>query len=493
MLEEKYSTSGLVQGIEGKVTAELFDATNGKLVQREETHNFIAKPAVDFLEQAQRTVFKKGMYTLNSSVMKDYQLLDKQNSILVLTDLAAAEDPENETHFYGKPIGWASRTAYSGSDILRGTVNIAQSNATSTQCTWVFDWPTTAANGVIRSVGWARGWPGVSFRSGQYEGNREYASSSIVQALYAGILSKAICRGPNSNFFTSDGYNGTVQQLNGSFQQMGSFPISSVGISTAPYHYVRGLAWDVNTNALWVLGTGGKIVALDSSGTVVVSPISLGITATSGEFRDLFHGLAYDGQYLWVGDNRGITTSGNTTVAKLWQIDPANGSVVNSFTFSYPPATSGGGIYDISYDPERSILWVSALGYGTYGSINPGAGIRGFSLDGEPAALSVMGLCESAAVQRNITSPNYSDISNHMPSSGTDTYDDYGGYLLSAIYNQSYNGCEYIGNNTFLLGSSDFGLAVIKANGLGSRALLSSPIAKTDTQTLRITYQVSFS
>ncbi len=502
MLEEQFSTSRLVQGIEGKVTAELFDAKTGNLVQREETHNFIAKPAIDFLHQAQRTVFKRGIYTLNSSLMQDYQLLDKSNSHIVLTDLADAEDPENETHFYGRPIGWASRTVYSGADTLRGTVNVSLSGATPEQCTWVFDWPTNAATGVIYSVGWAKGSHNtaaaymqpsfVSSENGTYY--QQYGSASSVVNRYGAYQYRALCKGPDDTYFGaaySPDY--TIYSLDSTMQRVGSFTICSAGITNNTYYkYANGLAWDDENQKLWILGTNGKVASFSSNGSMIGSPITLPSVADVFKYK----GIAWDGQYLWVGDNNSTSTTASSSVGKLWQINPADGSVVSSFTIPVTPYSSNSSSYmtDISYDPEHSLLWIRIGSQYTSASNNQ---ILAFTLSGQPAALSVM-LVAWDVQQGSSEGYIYPSYGSFAQSTNTGTYDSYpSAASLTYVGSDSttHGGMEYTGDNKFVCSStSNSGcIVVLKANGLGSRALLSSPISKTNSQTLRITYRVNFS
>lgn len=534
MLEELYSTTSLVQGIEGKVTAELFDATNGKLVQREETHNFIAKPAVDFLRQAQRTIFKKGIYTLNNSAMQDYQLLDKQNSILVLSALSEAEDVENETHMYGRPIGYARRETYSGSNTMLGSVNVELSTATPERVTWVFDWPTHAANGVINSVGWAKSLI-TNFNSSNYPGftihgsyivapsttdNGAYGfglASSLVTA-YSPVADGAIgviCKGPggNQSYFAAlpserynnfpDGYvsasynSYNVHVYDANMHQTATFSVQSSGIG-----YARGLTWDNVNSRLWVLGTGLKLSAYTSAG-IAISGTTVPIPSGG-----LYRGLAFDGEYLWVGDNSG-TTYTSASVGKLWQIDPADGSVVSGFTFPQAYIYSGSSAFantikDISFDQEKSVLWVRTAPY-DYSNLsqppNFANEIKAFTVDGSIAAYSVIPSPWTGLSGVGTTSGYASGQSNfnYGRPSGSDTYDNYDEVAVVDLSGTSTSGmgCEYIGNNMFMICNSSSSTSnrcyKILADGLGSRALLSSPIAKTDSQTLRITYQVNFS
>lgn len=501
MLEEQFSTSRLVQGIEGKVTAELFDAKTGNLVQREETHNFIAKPAIDFLHQAQRTIFKKGIYTLNSSAMKDYQLLDKQNAHIILTDLGDVEDATNETHMYGKPVGWASRdSTYTGADSMRGTVNASLSNATPNSVTWTFDWPTQAANGVIRSCGWVKGSyynsgnDSPTFATDDTPGGSRCSTASRIVECYAVSSSpnySLICSDGSGGYFAVRGDTTTIYNLSDTLIQNTSFSVSSAGLG----NYIRGIAWDNTNSKLWVLGYNGKIASFTKAGIVVNSALSIAATGTVTSYM----GMTYDGQYLWIADNTNASLSSGSGTGKFWQISSTSGDVVSSFTIPMkgPNTAYLPRITDISFDPIRSVLWARRSVTYPYQSYVGYPRIDAYSLTGEPAAASVM--------TDGIWSAGYPAGMNYLSyfgaSSGTDTYSDYSYNTSTMMTDVGGEGraCEYLGDNTFMLaiGSGSYStsrwLAKVIADGMGSRALLPSPIVKTSSQTLRITYRVDFS
>lgn len=472
MLEEAFDSEELVQKIEGQVTAELFDAKTGELVQREETHNFISQPAIAFLKQAQRTVFKQGIYTLNSSLVQDYQLLDKSDATLVLTDLTDAEDPANETHMYGRPIGWASKTVYSGSDTLRGTVNAALSQATSTYCKWVFDWPTNAANGTIASIGWSKS-PTGGFDTSLTNNAYSYASASTLGQVYSSSTNyNYLSRASSSVCYAASG--STIYTLNASFVQSSTFSVS------AQMSSVNGIAWDSANNKLWVAGTFGvtsKIASYNASGTLIDGPFT-----TARQYA----GLAYDGQYLWGG------LSGNPNHT-LYRINSATGAEVSNFTF---PAYTSENIADLSCSQATSTVWVKVY----YGSQAGGVGqtqqLKAFNYTGQPTAVSV------SVISWSPTSQGLRSYGGAQ-TSGAGTYDNYSSSTAAIDNDSSFPiaiayGFDVIDKYNFLntvalTASKNFRIAIITADGLGSRALLPTPIAKTSSQTLRITYQMNYS
>lgn len=80
---------------------------------------------------------------------------------LLLTDYAGNENAI-DLQYRGNVIGWANKyNTYAGSDILRGTINIVESDLEDYKKTGtvkaVFDFPTSAANGDIKSVWWVYG------------------------------------------------------------------------------------------------------------------------------------------------------------------------------------------------------------------------------------------------------------------------------------------------------------------------------------------------
>jgi hypothetical protein len=74
---------------------------------------------------------------------------------IVLTNFTGPEDADA---FYvkGDIIAWAAKmTGYIGDDVKRGTINIAESTRDFGEYKFVFDWPTHSGNGTFRSIWWA--------------------------------------------------------------------------------------------------------------------------------------------------------------------------------------------------------------------------------------------------------------------------------------------------------------------------------------------------
>lgn len=168
-----------LKAVRGVHTIELFDALTGKLVERVQSENFISKVMEELQRQAALFAFltdsiniASGSYIQYSGPLYDlarysvvFQDLNMQwvtnsnfpMSWLVLTDYDGPEDPENEIIMRGRIIGYASRYGtYAGSDTKRGSLNTAESFVEPQHIHLVYDWPTHAANGTFNSVYWNR-------------------------------------------------------------------------------------------------------------------------------------------------------------------------------------------------------------------------------------------------------------------------------------------------------------------------------------------------
>lgn len=133
----------------GLIKVELFE--EGKQVQEVNTHNFISKGVRDyFFKMAMKSLFHQNR---KSGGRKSYDDLNDLFKCIHLTTATHPEEPENEWLIKGKEVGYAlSDIIYSGSDILQGTYNAAESFTVFNKVKMVFDFPTHCANGMFRSI-----------------------------------------------------------------------------------------------------------------------------------------------------------------------------------------------------------------------------------------------------------------------------------------------------------------------------------------------------
>lgn len=138
-------------GYRGRTTVQLFNAETGELEQEVMSenviNNWIAKDSFDANFRGQVNGTKTGLFA-------------DPFYYLLLSDAAVPESADAR-ELVGRMYGWSSRDVYSGSAINRGTLNTSESwysnrtTAGKTQAHLVFDFPTQAANGTIRTIYWA--------------------------------------------------------------------------------------------------------------------------------------------------------------------------------------------------------------------------------------------------------------------------------------------------------------------------------------------------
>lgn len=165
-----------LKAVRGVHTIELFDALTGKLVERVESENFISKVMEELQRQAALFAFLTDDMSVSGAIQYNGPLYDLARydvvfknldmswivksmdfpmSWIVLTDYDGPEDPENEIIMRGRIIGYADRyNTYVGSDTKRGSLNTAESFVEPQHIHLVYDWPTHAANGTFQSVYW---------------------------------------------------------------------------------------------------------------------------------------------------------------------------------------------------------------------------------------------------------------------------------------------------------------------------------------------------
>lgn len=136
--------------MKGKATITLTDAASGKIIRQTEEHNMVTN-ALRGVFQPPKTAMLGGLnyyQSLGGFLPMSKNLL---GGILLLGE-NAEEDPEK---FMLKPehrvVGYAG-DPYSGTDVMRGTLNQNETYETENGYHFTWDFPTDKANGVIRCV-----------------------------------------------------------------------------------------------------------------------------------------------------------------------------------------------------------------------------------------------------------------------------------------------------------------------------------------------------
>lgn len=134
----------------GKSMIELRNAETGEVEQRVEDENMVTNAAYNLVNGG--SYFNQiSSNFLNGSVLFN-RLLDNAFGGLLLFEKAIPEDvnnifPQRKNKFVG-----CAGTEYNGTDIFRGNLNVTESTEINSGYRYVWDFPTDKANGTIRSV-----------------------------------------------------------------------------------------------------------------------------------------------------------------------------------------------------------------------------------------------------------------------------------------------------------------------------------------------------
>lgn len=151
-----------VAPIRGVTTVQLFNE-DGNLIEETKSENYVSKIVEEAQKQRMREVFcltagDKGTGSGGERMISYKKLFNdyyQYNPIsrLLLTNYEGAEDRENERLVKGLLIGQAYKIGtYSGDDTLMGTINTSESFSEKYHLHYVFDFPTSSANGTFSSV-----------------------------------------------------------------------------------------------------------------------------------------------------------------------------------------------------------------------------------------------------------------------------------------------------------------------------------------------------
>jgi len=145
--------------VEGRVTAQLFDARTGKQVDEQSGSNFLSRALTErLLRVAQRYAFAHQhptqwdwctweRFTHNADDQGFFRWI-------ILTDSSLAESPSTEKVVPGTVIGYSNRQTHTDTDLRRGIINRSESIHRDNQTRWVMDWATDRGNGTIQSICW---------------------------------------------------------------------------------------------------------------------------------------------------------------------------------------------------------------------------------------------------------------------------------------------------------------------------------------------------
>jgi len=299
-MQEKVKTPK--QPVKGFVTVELFDKYGDK-IQTVRSHNIIRKPAKDHMIWDMKEDFFRGCPgTLPSEPHYCF------NNIVLST--ATTTPQESGLSDTGVIIGWANKTAYSGSDVYRGTINTSESYATNDKVHWVFDWPTHAANGTFQTILWGN-ISNFAFTA--------FVSLMVDTSYYLSDIALG------GGYYWLVNYGNTIIKMSSNYEILGTYSLANTNLI--------GITW--GNNFLWVSDTNGnKIHKINPENMSIVSSFS----APSNTVR----GLAWYNNSLWV-----VCSSDNT----LYELNPATGTVISSLVMPKP------NVYGVCFDNNGNIFF----------------------------------------------------------------------------------------------------------------------------------------
>lgn len=391
----------------GNIKVELFEA--GKKVLEHNDHNFISKGVREYLF---KTVVRN-LFTRNRP--KDG--VDFNNYIadvfrtLVLTDFENPEEPEKEWAVQGNVIGRAVATTdftLTGPNI--GSYNVTESSTSQKRVKMVFDFPTNAANGTIKSV---------------------YFAADT----------------------TNTGANGYGHLFN---IREAMYPATKIPYDTT------------NADVRKVYKEGDKIYILVSKNSkLLVEVFDLGLvhqnTITLTYNETIYDAAVVDGH---------IYTVSSTSIKKTALSNPGTSTTVMVNAANHYMGA-------IAYNAEFGMFVVSA-------SHNSTSIVTSYMID--PTTFSVL---QEALIPISI---GYQEMRTTYIGDVT-IFGRRHQNTMETLYDR-----QFVGSSTNILGSIDDNIVVQYAGAnypmwmlppvqIGSRSLLETPITKTNTQTMKITYE----
>jgi len=335
--------------LRAEVLLELFDADTGRKVADSGGENYISPAGLAFARWKTRDAYMNGMSTIGN---QDTAPGDPFRQVY-LSDSGATIDTGSD-HPEGAVIGWADKTAYSGSDPYRGGPNVTECEADLDRAKWVFDWSTSAAIGTIKSVGWcysirAPGGTYLPSFSTDPDDTTPLNGSSMASTL---MPSGLVYRGTTGT--TQPKLIDPVTLANA-----GDFGPTPVQVNAGMVG-IKGAAHD---------GVSMYVVGAAAAATIWKFPLPTGtgaVTATSITVPGAtnLQGIAYDGTMLWVADKG---------TGKMFRVDKTTGAIDRQFSISTD------GVCSVSFNPARNTLLLTD---GVSSPVTLGSYFTEFDLDG---------------------------------------------------------------------------------------------------------------
>jgi hypothetical protein len=348
---------------------------------------------------------------------------------IVLTNYIGAEDANN-FFISGDIIGWAARQGgYVGADVQRGTINIAESSRDYGEFKFVFDFPTHAANGTFRSIWWG-------------------------------------------------GVNGYIPLLD--FQSIGS----------------NGISGTYNNSYRACLGPGAAVYVPQNTGIIVVKKTSYNdsnypdyFSNTSSDTIDLSYidtkiqGIWWDGEFFWLyGDTNKKYYKCDASFAVLLEFEAPPGAYSSSTRYNF--TTFNGKFFTFTY--ESSTNW-SFRRYSYQGVLETELNLYGQEGITAPSSMFIVGDAKCLLFhESNLRKMALVDANGNTLKFAVDTN-------LHVSNSYFYNNLMYDCKHNLYWARynyySNYSLYCLQPLWYpGAQTLLASPVTKTNSNTMKVTY-----
>lgn len=332
-MQQQLSSGTKNKPMQGLVTVELFDAKTYEKIKEIKSKNIITKHGYRHIQSKIIQAILAGGSVSTPNLANDFwQIM-----------LWSTTNPEIDESFplLGNLVGWSNIQTYSGSDTLRGTINIAETSIITdaegiyTRLHLVFDWPTHAANGTFQTIIFSPVTdpvaalklfsisnivgPDIYPYDLEWDGSNLWVAGDNTGKVYkinpdtGAVITTFNNQGGAPRGVTWDGTNlWTAEIINAGIYKINPDTGEVISSIVPPTTYPTGLAWD-GTN-LWV-------VAVDTNRIYQLNP-------TTGDVISYFAipsnsaGLTWDGSNLWLS---------NMSTKLIYIIDPNTGTTFNSY------------------------------------------------------------------------------------------------------------------------------------------------------------------
>lgn len=412
--------------VKGIVRLELIDPRTRRVTERVEIENDISQ-----WWQLRTRRFGRSLFFAGNPNQTAFDI--DVNVGLNTVYLSSSAESLGEPLIDGSTVAYAGKDTYSGGSLKRGTIIAAECLGTPTSSQFVWEWATTAGNGVIRSVGFCD----------SADDDTRFRQTPI---LYRNEATRAPLRYMRINGAYFDPAGAALWIINGT--NVEKYPTTPAVFEMVDVlDYIPGtlsasvpranIGFGSNTLAD-VTGDGTNIYVAASTSSIKKFTAPTGIAADPTESTISVSGrtamvcLAHDGSYLWVSEG-----------SNVYRVHPTTGVIERSFAVSGSP----NGMW---WYPERSLLLCRF-----------GSEVAAYDLDGN-----------------NKISCTVAQLSNTWASI-------HGGYYLADHTFVTY-GWVYVSGyarNHEVLGSFR----------TGTRTVLGAEVEKTNLTGMKLTYTFTFS